>query len=158
MKPESQFAEMRPNDAHRMQTEAAEANAGPTRVLVVDDDATVAATLTAILRIAGYEAVAAYEGLSALSQCEDFRPQVVISDVFMPGMNGVELAIVIQQLYPACTVILFSGGEASSTDLMDEARQNGYDFELWAKPMDPTELLTKLAARGRPAFARVVSS
>jgi CheY-like chemotaxis protein len=157
MKPESQFAEMRPDGSHRKQTEVTEANPVPTRVLVVDDDPSVADTLTAILRNAGYETVAAYDGLSGLRQCEDFRPQVVIADVFMPGMNGVELAIVIQQLYPVCRVMLFSGGEASAAALIEQARQDGYDFELWAKPTDPTGLLTKLAVRAVPAFARAVS-
>jgi CheY-like chemotaxis protein len=159
MTTESQFAEMPPNDAQRKQPEAMEKKTRPKRVLVVDDDPSVADTLTAILRNTGYEAVAAYDGLSGLSQCEDFRPEVVISDLFMPGMNGVELAMVsnyppesrgnshfIRQLYPACRVMLFSGREASAIDLIEQARQDGYAFELWEKPVHPKELLAKLAA------------
>ena len=60
----------------------------------------------------------------------------------MPGMNGIEMAIQIRQRYPACKVLLFSG-QAATADLLEEARQSGYDFELLAKPVHPTELLAK---------------
>lgn len=113
------------------------------RVLVVDDERVIADTLAAILRNAGYDAAAAYDGPGAISLSESCSPDLVITDVVMPGMNGIELAILIKQRYPACKVLLFSG-QAATADLLKEARQSGHDFELLAKPVHPTELLAKL--------------
>jgi CheY-like chemotaxis protein len=115
------------------------------RVLVVDDECCIADTLTAIFRSAGYEAVASYDGLSALDQCESFQPDLVVTDVVMPGMNGIEMAILMKQRHPSCKVLLFSG-QAATADLLEEARRSGHDFELLAKPVHPSELLAKLAS------------
>ncbi len=119
------------------------AKATPKRILVVDDETPIADTLTAIFRNAGYEAVAAYDGFSALAQCESFRPDLVITDVVMPGMTGVEMAIQVRLCYPACKILLFSG-QAATANLLEEARKSGYDFELLTKPVHPAELLAKL--------------
>lgn len=61
------------------------------RVLVIDDEKPLADTLALILQRAGYEAAVAYNGAAALSQLDSFRPDIVISDVIMPGMNGIEV-------------------------------------------------------------------
>jgi CheY-like chemotaxis protein len=113
------------------------------RVLVVDDERIIADTLATIFRNAGYEAVPAYDGASALSQCASFPPDLVITDVVMPGMNGIEMAIQVKQRYPACKILMFSG-QASTANLLEEARQRGYDFELLAKPVHPAELLARV--------------
>ena len=129
----------------RQSKTAMKMEAHPKRVLVVDDEACIADTLTAIFRNAGYEAVAAYEGPSALAQCESFRPDMVVTDVVMPGMSGVEMAIRVKQRYPACKILLFSG-QAATANLLEEARRSGHDFELLTKPIHPAELLAKLCA------------
>jgi CheY-like chemotaxis protein len=115
------------------------------RILVVDDERCIADTLTAIFRNAGYEAAVAYDGASALSQCESFSPDLVITDVVMPEMNGIALALSIRQRYPDCRILLFSG-HAATAGLLEEARQSGHDFELLAKPVHPADVLAKLAA------------
>ncbi|HKF21723.1 MAG TPA: response regulator [Candidatus Angelobacter sp.] len=125
--------------------DGADPKAGQKRVLVVDDEVSIAETLTAIFRSAGYEAVAAYDAKSAIEKCFVFHPDLVLSDVMMPGMNGVEMAIVIQQVHPHSRVILFSG-QAETHDLMAKARENGYEFELLTKPISPEELLEKVGA------------
>ena len=61
------------------------------RVFVIDDEKPLADTLVLILRSAGYEATAAYDGLDALSQIESFLPDVVIADVALPDINGIEV-------------------------------------------------------------------
>ena len=58
------------------------------RVLIVDDEKSVADTLAMILRREGYEAASAYNGTDALKKIESFTPDCVISDVIMLGMNG----------------------------------------------------------------------
>ena len=115
------------------------------RILVIDDEKPLADTLTLILQSAGYETKAAYDGAAALSQIESFRPDVVISDVIMPGMNGVEVCRRIQATHPNCHFILFSG-QADTNELMSAARADGCTWELLAKPVPPKELLQKLTS------------
>jgi len=113
------------------------------RVLVIDDEKFVADTLVLILKQFGREATAAYNGSSALESAELFRPNVVISDVIMPGMNGIETCKKIQTKFPKCHILLFSG-QAATSDLIREARKEGFNWELLAKPIEPEELLSKL--------------
>jgi len=114
------------------------------RVLVVDDERVIADTLGTILGSSGYEAAVAYDAPSALKQCEVVSPELVITDVIMPGMDGVEMAMLICERHPACKILLISG-QASTTNLLEKARRRGYDFELLAKPIHPTDLLSRLA-------------
>ncbi len=115
------------------------------RILVVDDEPCIADTLAALLCNYGYQATAMHDGQSALAECDRVTPDLVITDVFMPGMSGIELATRIRQRFPACKVLLFSG-TAASADLLEQARREGHDFELLAKPIHPADLLAKLAA------------
>ena len=120
------------------------------RVLVIDDEKPLADTLVLILRGAGYEASAAYDGPAALSQVESFLPDVVISDVVMPGMNGIQVCGRIQEKHPTCHIILFSG-QAVTNELMRSVRAEGCEWELLAKPVHPKDLLEKLSSlRGIP--------
>jgi CheY-like chemotaxis protein len=115
------------------------------RVLIVDDERSIADTLTVILRNCGYEATAAYNGESALQKCESFTPDIIISDIVLPGLNGIEMAIQIQQRHAECKILLLSG-MAVNPDLLQQAHRQGYDFEFLAKPAHPAVLLSKLRA------------
>jgi CheY-like chemotaxis protein len=121
----------------------------PRRVFVVDDEKCIADTLAAILQNRGYDTTAFYNAESALANCELLSPELVISDVVMPGMSGVEMAILIRQRHPDCKILLFSG-HAGTADILDGARKKGYDFELLAKPVHPKDLLAKLTTVDRP--------
>lgn len=111
------------------------------RILVVDDETTITETLVEILNGEGFEAVSASAGDAALDRVHTFEPDVVISDVVMPGMNGVQLGITIRQSFPKCRVILFSG-QTATADLLKEARRHGHEFEIVAKPVKPQRLLS----------------
>jgi DNA-binding NtrC family response regulator len=108
--------------------------------VVVDDEPAIAESLVEILNGEGYEAVSASNGDSAIELAENFRPDIVISDVIIPGPNGVEAAIRIQELLPKCRIILFSG-QSATVDLLKEARQRGHEFEIVAKPIKAQALL-----------------
>ncbi len=112
-------------------------------ILVVDDERRIADTLKLILCSRGYSAETAYDGSSAISKYREFRPDLVISDVVMPGMNGVEMAISIRREFSDCLVLLFSG-QAATADILEEARSRGHQFELLAKPVHPDELLLRV--------------
>src|SRR5271167_1979914 len=81
----------------------------PQTILVVDDDPLIADTLVAILRSKNYAASAAYNGLDAMMSAELAPPDILITDVMMPGMNGIDLAVSVRSLIPNCAVLLFSG-------------------------------------------------
>lgn len=113
------------------------------RVFVVDDEKLIADTLVAILQNQGFEATAFYHAESALQACGLSRPDMIITDVVMPGMGGIELAIQVQDDFPDCRILLFSG-QACTLDMLEVARLKGYDFELLNKPVHPSDLLARL--------------
>ncbi len=110
------------------------------RVLIADDEETIAETLRLILIQHGFEAIAVYGGDPAVQRAQDWQPDLFLSDVMMPDMNGIEAAIRITSAVPGCKVILISG-KAVTENLLSDARRRGYDFELIFKPVHPTELL-----------------
>ena len=112
-------------------------------IVVADDETRIADTLVAILNSEGYNAAAAYDGTSALETCQQRVPDLLLSDVFMPGMNGIELAIAIRQQFRGCQILLFSG-HAETAEILQEARRRGFDFELLPKPVPPEQLLIKI--------------
>jgi CheY-like chemotaxis protein len=112
-------------------------------ILVVDDEETVANTTVEILNLAGFCAFVAYEGQTALELAAKFHPDILLTDVMMPGMNGVELAVAISKLLPGTQILLISG-QAGTIDLLDKARGEGYSFELVAKPIHPMKLIERL--------------
>jgi two-component system response regulator YesN len=99
----------------------------------------VANTLTTILSQAGFDASSAYNAMDALRTARNKPPGFLLTDVRMPGMDGIELAMQVADEFPACTILLFSGN-ASPSDL-DSARRAGYKFPLMEKPIHPAELL-----------------
>lgn len=113
------------------------------RVLIADDEQVIADSLAAILGHFGYETAAAYNGKMALETAGIFAPDFLLTDVVMPAMNGIELAIQIREILPACRVILFSG-MAATMDLVYDARSQGHHFEILAKPVQPKVLLAYL--------------
>jgi DNA-binding NtrC family response regulator len=113
-------------------------------ILVVDDEKNIADTVAWILQAAGYTARSAYDGSAALAMSREQAPDLIISDVLMPGINGIELAINATAQYPRCRILLFSG-QAGSANMLEEARRNGNDFELLAKPIEPDDLVKKVA-------------
>jgi CheY-like chemotaxis protein len=110
---------------------------------VVDDEEVIANTLAIILNNAGYEARAVFSGEQAVELLESFQPEMLITDVVMRGMTGIEAAIAARNKLPKCNILLFSG-QALTTDLLQEARTQGHEFEILAKPVHPSELLAKL--------------
>lgn len=116
------------------------------RVLVVDDEPLIADTLSTILAESGFSATAAYSAEEALAAARTEQPDIVISDVLMPKMTGVELGIRLRKELPEARVILFSG-QAATSELMRKAQTEGYIFELFPKPIHPEELIAKLKTR-----------
>jgi len=113
------------------------------RIFVVDDEFIIASTLATILQRNGFDAVFFTEPLAVLPAAREQAPDLLITDVVMPGLSGIDLAIALKQEFPDCKVLLFSG-QAATSNLLETARAKGHDFELLSKPIHPTEFLKKI--------------
>jgi CheY-like chemotaxis protein len=113
------------------------------RILVVDDERVIADTMAEILEGAGFQVATAYDGWNALQVAGILQPDYLLSDVLMPKMNGVDLAIAIQKMYPTARILLFSG-QAGITEILRIAQNQGFQFELIAKPIHPLSLIARL--------------
>jgi DNA-binding NtrC family response regulator len=119
-------------------------------VFVVDDEPVIATTLATILRLnGGFRARSFTKPLEALDAIRADAPDLLITDVVMPVLSGIELAIRVRELCPECKVLLFSG-QAATAHLLDAAGARGYNFELLVKPVHPADLLAKIRSLTEP--------
>lgn len=115
-------------------------------ILVVDDQQMIADTTTMVLNQSGFRAERAYSGQSALDMALNLKPDYLLTDIVMQGMNGVDLAIRIRRELPATVIVLISG-QAGVTDLLRQAHESGHEFNLLAKPIHPEKLLEYLKSK-----------
>lgn len=113
------------------------------RVLVVDDEKSIAQSLRDILARAGYDSVFALSGGQAIELAQQLCPDVVISDVIMPDLDGVQTALRIRDACPDAHILLFSG-QAATSNILERARAEGNDFDVLPKPIHPARLLAAL--------------
>jgi len=116
------------------------------RILVIDDEASIADSLAEILTDYGYRALAFYDGHAAIAATRERCPDLVLCDVIMPRLNGVDTVLAIRELCLSARIFLFSG-QATTTDILKKARAQGHWFEVLPKPIHPNELLKKLAMK-----------
>jgi DNA-binding NtrC family response regulator len=114
-----------------------------TQIFVVDDEPVIASTLAVILQKNGFAARSFTNAQEALSAARSKAPDLLISDVTMPGMSGIEFAIQMREQHPECRVLLFSG-HPETPGLIEEARRRGHDFHLLLKPVPPAEFLLEI--------------
>jgi DNA-binding NtrC family response regulator len=112
-------------------------------IFVVDDEIRISETLALILSRNGFTVSSFTDPLKALEKVSSRSPDVVLTDVVMPHLSGIDLAIRIKEKHPACKILLFSG-QAETLDLLGAARQQGHDFSLLAKPVHPLEILQRI--------------
>jgi len=114
-------------------------------VLVADDEVLIRSTIVEILRAEGYDAVGVQDGLAAVECAAKLNPDVFLTDVSMPRMNGIDAAKHIRESFPSTRVICFSG-HAATSELLAQARQEGNEFEFLAKPIRPATLIQTIRA------------
>ncbi len=115
-------------------------------VLIVDDEVVIADTLTTILAQHGIAAMTAYTGLEALEIARVIPPNLLLADVVMPGMSGIDVAIAIKRDIPDCAILLFSG-QAATKGLLAKAGKAWCDFEVLLKPIHPEKLVKLIFER-----------
>ncbi len=116
----------------------------PSRVLVVDDLAASAESLMMLLEMEGFEVRTASEGMAALKIAEDFRPDVVLLDIGLPGMNGFEVAHRLRTQPESCDALLIALTGYGEAESRTRSVQAGFDFHM-VKPADVNLLLSMLA-------------
>ncbi len=119
-------------------------NSGRTVAFVVDDEDVIASTLELILLSRGFAVRSFVDPTDAAEAAHSEKPDFLLTDVMMPKLNGIELAIKVKEINPNCCVLLFSG-QASTSDLLAKASEQGHCFDILAKPVHPLELLGKIA-------------
>jgi DNA-binding NtrC family response regulator len=112
-------------------------------IMVVDDEPVIRETLLEILDDEGFDALGMSTANQALRWIELISPDILLTDVNMPGFNGIELGIKIRQILPRCRVILISG-HAATGELLQQAAKRGHTFEILTKPVRPEILLSAL--------------
>lgn len=113
------------------------------RVLIVDDEREFAVTLSERLRLRGYTANAAFTAEEAVATVAASPPDVVLLDLNLPGVRGVELLMTLRQLLPHGEILLLSG----HLDLAEKIEGVRIDaFGLLLKPVEMSELTAKIDA------------
>ena len=113
------------------------------KVLIADDERVIADTLAMILNQGGFEARAVYSCVNALEVAPSFKPDLLISDVIMAELNGIEAAIRMKAILPDIRVFLLSG-QTATAELLEKENAASYGFEILVKPLHPRDLIAKL--------------
>jgi CheY-like chemotaxis protein len=132
-------------------------NAEKTKILVVDDEHIIANSLSWVLEIEGFETRATYSGEEAIKIAESFPPNILICDVLMTGISGVETAARIRQRFPSCKVLLISG-HVSMVELLQDKLENEHRFDFLSKPVHPRRLIERLRTMLRTGSDSIAKS
>jgi DNA-binding NtrC family response regulator len=125
------------------------------RVLVVDDEMDFANTLAQRLNLRNLKAGTAYDGEQALTKLEEEEQDVIVLDLKMPGMHGMEVLQKIKKAYPNMQVIVLTG---HGTDKDEEAVRRLGAFDFLNKPADIDTLEYKIKAAFKEKVGRTVSA
>jgi two-component system response regulator MtrA len=115
------------------------------RVLVVDDDAALAEMLGIVLRTEGFEPAFVADGLRAVSAFEDFEPDIVLLDLMLPGMTGIDVCRAIRVV--SGTPIVMLTAKTDTVDVVMGLESGADDYVM--KPFKPKELIARMRARLR---------
>ncbi|MEO8013137.1 MAG: PAS domain-containing protein [Polaromonas sp.] len=133
-------------DARDKNTETPVTPAKPLTVLIADDNRDSAETLAELLRLDGYTVVTAPDGLQAVALAIELKPDVMVLDIGMPGLNGYEVAQRIRLQPEGNFPLLVAATGWGQEDDRLKALQAGFDLHL-TKPFDPQELIDVIAKR-----------
>lgn len=139
--------------AERIREVLAPQNDQPFRVMIVEDDRSQALFAESVLRKAGMETCAVTEALNTLEQLERFRPDLILMDLYMPEISGMELTAIIRERPDfISTPIVFLSGEQDSEKQFEALDVGGDDF--LSKPIRPKHLMAAVNNRARRARAQ----
>jgi len=111
------------------------------RVLVVDDEPLIADTLGLIFRRRGFECKVAYSGAEALELTQSFAPSLLLLDLHMPGMSGLDVARSLAVSHPECRMLMMTGYYSKLTEAREYSNGLQHPLEFATKPVQPEALL-----------------
>jgi signal transduction histidine kinase/DNA-binding response OmpR family regulator len=115
------------------------------RVLVVDDNVDAAESLAILLRLSGHEVRTAHDGAGALVAAADFRPEVTLLDLALPGMDGYELARRLRSIPATASSLLVAVSGFGQDDDRARSREAGFTYHL-TKPVEYSALEKAIAS------------
>jgi PAS domain S-box-containing protein len=110
------------------------------RILIVDDNVDAAVALASLLKKYGHDVLEVHDGTEAIKAFEGFRPEIVLLDIGMPGMNGLEVARRLRQRNRSPRVLIIAITGWGKTEDEAVSREAGFDLHL-VKPVEEAELL-----------------
>jgi len=116
------------------------------RVLVVDDESLVADTLGLIFRRRGFDCQVAYSGEEALERMQSFAPSLLLLDLSMPGMSGLDVARAVAVSHPECRVLIMTGHYSKLPEAQAYANGLRHPIEFATKPVQPDALLKQASS------------
>lgn len=116
------------------------------RILVVDDDVALAEMISIVLRGEGYTPHQAFDGQEALTQIPDVKPDLILLDVMLPGLDGIEVCTRIREFSGVPIIMLTAKGD--TTDVVKGLESGADDYVV--KPFNPKELVARIRTRLRP--------
>jgi len=125
------------------------------KVLLIDDEVALANTLAQRLKMRDFKVGTAYDGEQALSKLKEEEPDVIVLDLKMPGMHGMEVLQEIKKAHPDIQVIILTG-HGTDKDEEDAKRLGGFDF--LKKPADIETLEHKIKAAFKEKMERTLST
>ena len=123
------------------------ADVGPDRpvVLVVNKEPAIAHDVREVLNRNGYAAIVAFDAQEALETALLIPPELLIAEIALPGMSGIEVAVALRAEIPDCKVLLLSPQDVSA-DPIALAKSAEHKFAFVSKPIQPVDLLTQISA------------
>ena len=113
------------------------------RILVIDDDAVVRTAVSLALRAAGYETILAADGGEGLAQYRANPADLIITDLFMPEHEGLEMIVEVRKDFPTVPILAISGGREVSSTMLTVAAQIGAT-DVLLKPFDSETLVGRV--------------
>ena len=118
------------------------------KILIADDETTIAQMWEIIFSQLGFEVAVCFDGREAISKARRWHPDLFVTDMQMPRMNGVEAALRVHKLLPGCAIMILSASSEGSDELILIRKHH---FEYIQKPVSPSVLIGKLRALMPPA-------
>jgi two-component system response regulator MtrA len=121
------------------------------RILVVDDDVALAEMISIVLRGEGYIPIQAFDGRQALELFPEAKPDLVLLDVMLPGLDGIQVCSAIREMSGVPVIMLTAKGD--TTDVVRGLESGADDYVV--KPFNPKELVARIRTRLRPTSATI---
>ena len=116
------------------------------RVLVVDDDRLVADTICLIYKANGFDSEARYSAMEGLERARSYEPNLMLCDVTMPEISGLQLADSVAELLPETRMLLLSAYSSNAAHVQAHSRYSRRPLKLLSKPCRPDDLMRESRA------------